>query len=220
MMMSDVDIKAAMEAGDLVIEPFHEASLQGSSYDARIGNRALLGGTDNEINIVDRGSITIRPGEFILIVTREKFKISPTIAGHLGIRSYYSRKGLVVLAGLQIDPGFEGYLVIGGYNASPRRLTLDYESRFLTVELHRLAHPVDKVFVSGEEQREGRIPAIDKDYLRTLETQSLSDVSGELSNLAKNVGAMQTQLRVFYAPLMVGTFIAVIGFGLAALSGT
>ena len=217
MLMTDSEIKAAMKDGDVVVEEFHEPSLQGSSYDARIGDRAILGGTDTEINVADKGSVTIRPGEFVLIVTREKFTLSRTVAGHLGIRSYYSRKGLVVLAGLQIDPGFEGHLVIGGYNAAPRRLTLDYDSPFLTIEFHRLSRPADKAFISGDEQKEGQIPRADKDYLRTLETQSLSDVSGELSNLAKNVGAMQTQLKYFYAPVTVGTLLAVVGFGLAAL---
>lgn len=218
MMMTDADINEAMQRGELVIENFSGASLQASSYDARVGNRALLGGTDTEIDVAEKGSVTIRPGEFVLIVTREKFKLKPTIAGHLGIRSYYSRKGLVVLAGLQIDPGFEGHLVIGGFNAAPRRLTLDYESPFLTVEFHKLAgRPVEKAFVSGDEQKTGHIPRMDKDYLRLLETQSLSDIAGELSNLAKNVGAMQSQLKYFYAPLLTSTFLAVIGFGLAAL---
>lgn len=217
MMMTDSEIRAARDAGDLVIEDFYEPSLQPSSYDARVGDRALLGGTEAEIDVARKGSVTIHPGEFILIVTRERFKLATTVAGHLGIRSYYSRKGLVVLAGLQIDPGFEGHLVIGGYNASPRRLTLDYEAPFLTIEFHRLTRPVEKAFVSGEEQKQGLIPRVDKDYLRTLETQSLTDVANELRNLTRNVGAMQTLLKYIYTPLLVGTFLAVVAFGLAAL---
>jgi len=217
MMMTDSDVKTAIQSGELVIDPFHEPSLQPASYDARVGDRALVGGTDTEINIRERGALTIRPGEFVLIMTRERFSVKSTIAGHLGIRSYYSRKGLVVLAGLQVDPGFDGHLVIGGYNAAPRRLTLDYESPFVTIEFHRLTGRVDKPYISGDEQKRGLLPRIDKDYLRTLETQSLSDVTGELSNLAKNVGAMQSQLKYFYTPLVVGTFLAVVGFGLASL---
>lgn len=217
-MMTDADIKAAMQDSQLIIENFSQASLQASSYDARVGNRALIGGTDTEIDIAQKGSVTIRPGEFVLIVTREKFKLKPIITGHLGIRSYYRRKGLVLLAGLQIDPGFDGHLVIGGFNAAPRRLTLDYESPFVTVEFHKLSgRPVEQPFVSGDEQKTGHIPRMDKDYLRTLETQSLSDVAEELRNLTRNVGAMQNQLKYFYAPIVTGTFIAVIGFGLAAL---
>lgn len=218
MMMTDADINEAMQRGELVVENFSKASLQASSYDARVGNRALVGGTDTEIDIAQKGDVTIRPGEFVLIVTREKFKLKPTIAGHLGIRSYYSRKGLVLLAGLQIDPGFEGHLVIGGFNAAPRRLTLDYESPFVTVEFHKLAgRPVEKPFVAGDEQKMGHIPRMDKDYLRLLETQSLSDVAEELRKLSMNVGAMQNQLKYVYAPLLTSTFLAVIGFGLAAL---
>lgn len=216
MLMTDSEIKAAMDDGDLVVEPFHEPSLQGTSYDARVGERALLGGTDAEINVSDKGSVTIRPGEFVLIVTREKFRLSPTIAGHLGLRSYYSRKGFVVLAGLQVDPGFEGHLVIGGYNAAPRSLTLDYESPFLTMEFHRLTRPVDKPFVSGEEQKEGLLPRADKDYLRMLETKSLYDISGDLSSLAKSVGAMQTQLK-YAVPMILGLYAVIAAFGLAAL---
>jgi len=29
------------------------------------------------------------------------------------MKSYYVRKGIVLLAGLQIDPGWDGYLVLG-----------------------------------------------------------------------------------------------------------
>lgn len=217
MLMTDSEIKAARQTGELSIEYFSETSLQGSSYDARLGDRALLGGSDSEINVREKGSVTIRPGEFVLLITREKFTLSPTIAGNLGVRSYYTRKGLVVLVGLQIDPGFDGHLVIGGFNAAPRRLTLDYEAPFLTVEFQRLTRPVEKIYVSDDEQKHGMLPRADKDYLRTLETQSLSDISGELSNLAQNVGAMQTQLKYFYTPVLLGTFLAVVGFGLAAL---
>ncbi len=53
--------------------------------------------------------------------------------------------------------------------------------------------------------------------VRTLETQSLSDVSEELRRLTENVGAMQNLLKIFYAPVLVGILIAVIAFGLASL---
>jgi len=214
--MIDSEIKAAMQSGELEIKNFDEVSLQAASYDGRVGARALIGGADLEMDVAKSRSLTIRPGDFILLTTREKFKLSDNLAGNLGLRSYYGRKGLVLLAGLQIDPGFEGHLVIGGYNAAPRKLVLDYEAPFVTIEFHRLSAAVETPYVSGEEQKRGEIPRIDKDYLRTLETQSLSDVANELRALAKSVNAMQTQLK-FYVMLIVGTFLAVVGFGLASL---
>lgn len=217
MLMTDSEIKVAMQSGELEIENFYEVSLQPASYDGRVGNRALLGGADSEINVARSRSVTIRPGEFILLTTREKLKLSDNIAGNLGLRSYYGRKGLMLLAGLQIDPGFEGHLVIGGYNAAPRKLVLDYEAPFVTIEFHRLSAAVETPYVSGEEQKRGEIPRIDKDYLRTLETQSLSDLANELRTLTSNVNSMQRQLKYVYAPILFLILAAVVGFGLASL---
>lgn len=216
MLMTDSEIKAAMQSGDLEIGNFDEVSLQAASYDGRVGGRALLGGADSEIDVARSRSLVIRPGDFILLTTREKFKLSDDLAGNLGLRSYYGRKGLVLLAGLQIDPGFEGHLVIGGYNAAPRKLVLDYEAPFVTIEFHRLSAAVEAPYVSGEEQKRGEIPRIDKDYLRMLETVSLSDLKEELRTLTMNVAAM----RRFYTPLLIGIFVAVVSFGLAAILAT
>ena len=217
MLMTDTEIEAAISSGDLMIDPMHRPSLQGASYDARVGGRALVGGTEADIDVAKAGAVTIRPGEFILLVTREKFKLSQAVAGHLGMRSYYTRKGFIVLAGLQVDPGFDGHLVIGGYNASPRSLTLDYEAPFLTVEFHRLGGNAERRFPAGTEQQQGRIPRADKDYLRMMETQSLSDIDRGLSELARLVGAVQTDLRYYYLPLLFATFVAVVAFGLVKL---
>lgn len=214
MIMTDKEIRDAMRTGDLEIEYFDDTNLQAASYDGRIGNRALIGGKDAEIDVERSRSITIQPGDFVLLITKEKLKLSNNIAGNLGLKSYYGRKGLVILAGLQIDPGFEGHLVIGGYNAAPRKLVLDYEAPFVTIEFHRLAAAVEKPYVSGEEQKRGEIPRIDKDYLRTLETQSLSDLASDLRKLTQNVGQMQKLLYYFYAPILFLILAAVVGFGL------
>jgi deoxycytidine triphosphate deaminase len=217
MLMTDGEIKQAMAAGDLEIQNFDAGQLQAASYDAGLGDRALLGGKDAEIDVAGKGALTIHPGEFVLMVTKERFKLSNTLAGTIGLRSYFGRKGLLLLAGLQIDPGFEGHLIIGGYNAAPRRLTLDYEAPFLTIEFNRLSRPAEKAYAASGEQLKGELPRVDKDYLRTLEALSLSEIANELRTLAQNVGAMQKQLKFFYAPLLVGTFLAVVAFGLASL---
>lgn len=210
MLMTDKEIKDAMQAGDLGIEYFEDANLQAASYDGRIGNRALIGGKDNEIDVARSRLVTIKPGEFVLLVTREKIKLGSNIAGNLGLRSYYGRKGLVLLAGLQLDPGFEGHLVIGGYNAAPRKLVLDYESPFITIEFHRLASIAEKPYQSDDEQKRGEIPRVDKDYLRTLETQSLSDLANDVRQLTVTVGKMQTLLYYFYAPILLAIFAAAV----------
>jgi dCTP deaminase len=194
MLMSDGEIRAAIASGDLTLENFSDDCLEAASYDMRVGDKLLISSEPTEIDLSNCGSAVLQPGVFALLTTYEKVRLSNAVAGHIGIKSYYTRKGIVMLTGLQIDPGFEGVLVIGLYNASPRSLTLEYLSTFCTVEFHRLAKPVERPFQPGREQKEGLIPRADKDYLRTLETQSLSELGQSLRTLTQDVGHLTDQV--------------------------
>ena len=216
MLMTDGEIRAAVESGDMAITDFAEYCLQPASYDLRIGGRALRSGDVTEVDVARARSVVLNAGQFALLTTLESVKLPPNVAGHIGVRSYYTRKGLILLAGLQIDPGWDGHLVVGVYNASPRRLALDYEATFCTVEFHRLSVPAEKPYEPGEEQRLGRIPRVDKDYLRTIETETLSEVAESVRALSQNVGTLTGYSKVIGA-IAVGTLLAVVGFGLAAL---
>ncbi len=209
MLMADSQIRAATESGELKIEPFADECLEAASYDMRIGKRLLMSGQNEEIDLSKRGSATLKPGVFALVTTHESVGLSERIAGHIGVKSYYTRKGIVMLSGLQIDPGFEGVLVIGLYNASPRSITLEYQAPFCTVEFLRLTEAAAKPFAPGAEQISGKIPSVDKDYLRTLETQSLSEMAEQLRQLSINVGDLATT---------VGAMKWVLGIGLASLA--
>ncbi len=212
MLMTDGEIKESMASDNgLRIRNFFEASLQASSYDMRIGSKLLISSDEAEIDLSKKGSATLAPGVFALVTTQEIVELPDTIAGHIGVKSYYTRKGLVMLAGLQIDPGFQGVLVIGLYNASPRGLTLEYLAPFCTVEFHKLARPVQSPYKPGQEQRQGEIPRADKDYLRTLETQSLSDLSESLRSLTVDVGSLANSMKTMQWVISIGLpFIAVL----------
>jgi deoxycytidine triphosphate deaminase len=211
--MTDAEIRQALGAEKLRIANFSEASLEAASYDMRIGPRLLISSDEAEIDLSKKGSATLKPGVFALVTTHENLQLPNDIAGHIGVKSYYTRKGIIMLTGLQIDPGFEGVLVVGLYNASPRSITLDYLAPFCTVELHQLSRPVERPFIPGYEQRQGNIPRADKDYLRTLETQSLSDMSESLRKLTVAVGSLASSVRImqWVIPIIVAVGMAVVG---------
>ena len=231
-LLSDTEIKQAIERKEIKINPFDESEcLQPASYDIRVGDRAIITkslsleeleklkskvgeGTVKELHVDEEGSISIPPSGFGLVTTLEKIELSPSYAGHIGMRSYYTRKGLVLLSGLQIDPGFEGNLVLGVCNLSPRTVTIVYKDMISTIEFHRLNVPVGKPY-SGKymaEQREGRIPVSDKDYLRTIETMSVSELTEALLTLSRNVNSMASQLKLFWIPLILVLITAIISF--------
>jgi dCTP deaminase len=203
MLLSDVEIRDAVTKKEIIIEPFYELSLQPASYDLRMGKKMLISGVEAEIDMENKRSMTLKAGQFALMTTLEKMTLSNDIAGHLGMKSYYVRKGIVLLAGLQIDPGWDGYLVLGMYNASPRSITLDYQSPICTVDFYRLATTVSKGFQTGDEQKIGLIPKIDKDYLRTLETQTLSEMSESVRRLSENVSTLTTITYKVILPILL-----------------
>lgn len=109
MLMSDRDIQEAMSSGELIIGGFSLESLQPASYDMRVGGEVFSSHEKAPINVKSTGSLVIKPGDFILVRTYESVKLSPKIAGKIGLRSFHARKGLALLAGPQIDPGLRVY---------------------------------------------------------------------------------------------------------------
>jgi dCTP deaminase len=225
-LMTDTEIRGAIDAGEIVLEPLADEQLQPASYDLRLGDRAIITKSLDvekvrhvieeasvpEIDVAKEGSVTIPAGSFALIVTKERVRLSPQHAGHLGLRSYFARKGLLLLAGLQVDPGFDGYLVLGLANLSPRSVHLDHEEPIATLELHRLSRPAAEPYagVYAGQQLKAVIPRADADYLRTIETLSVSDLTRALIGLSDNVAMLSRDVRKFYAPIGIAILIAVI----------
>lgn len=108
--MSDNQIRAAIAAGEIILEPFHDTKLEPASYDARIGNWAFSSSSKERVSLVTKGLLIIDPGEFAVLETREKVRFDDSTAGQLGLRSEFAQWGLLLLSGPQIDPGFRGIL--------------------------------------------------------------------------------------------------------------
>lgn len=191
--MVDSDIKQAVKNNDINIDPCSQDNFRPLSYVARLGNRALIGGRELELDIAAIGALVLQAGEFALFNTLEKFKLNSVIAGHLGIRTALARKGFVLLAGMHIDPGWEGYLVLGGYNASPRKLVLDYEQDVVGIEFHQLTTAPRIKPARSREQLQGKLPSLDKDYLREMATHSLSNLGEEVRRLSQSIGQFGEQ---------------------------
>ena len=129
----------------------------------------------------------------------------------IGIRSYYTRKGLMLLAGSQVDPGYEGHLTLGVYNASPRDFTLEYQEPFCTIEFHRLNQPVSNPYESSNAQRSAEIFNLDNDSLRTLESESLSEMSESVRRLSEATRTLTRITSTVVVPILLlifGTVVA------------
>ncbi len=215
MLMRDSEIRQAIERNEIVITPFSPDKLQGASYDLALGGEALVSNSDNKIILrpASSTSLHLEAGDFALVLTKESVKVARDIAGVIGMRSSLARRGLILLAGMQIDPGFEGHLRFGLYNASPRKVTLDYDDGICMIEFHRLAGPVDRPQEPIPELIAGKIPESDRAFLRTLETTSLSELSRNMQTMSKSVSDLTRQMRWliwFLVPTISGILVALV----------
>jgi hypothetical protein len=110
-----------------------------------------------------------------------------------------------------VDPGFEGHLVLGLANLSPRAIYLHYDDPIATLELHRLSQEASSAYTGtyrGQQLKPG-IPRADADYLRTIETMSVSDLTQALLRLSDSVSLLSRDLRKYLLPIGLAILIAV-----------
>jgi dCTP deaminase len=217
-LLTDKEILAALKSGFIQIDPFDESEcLQGSSYDMRLGNKAIVSkvmtleelrsgvesGEVKELNLQTERSLSVPAGAFSLAITYERIRLSVNYAGHIGLGTYYARKGLMIMSGLQIDPGWDGHLVLGLANLSPRTITIDYMDQICTIEIHKLADNADRLYTGPymKDQRQGKIPTADKDYLRTIETMSSAELTRALLSVSQNLKSLTKWIFVLWIPV-------------------
>jgi dCTP deaminase len=211
-MMTDTEIRAAIQAGELEIEPLTDDSLQSASYDFGVGDEAFVSGSDEKINVANKGLVIIDPGEFAVVATRERVHCGPRVAAQIGLCSSLARDGLVLLSGPQIDPGFNGVLIVRVTNLAPKRITMPHQARFLTVQFFRLNHAVDHPYDGPRQGQTGLRP----DDLRELahpDSPTLGGMVRSLSALARDVSDLKTSVKWmgWAIPIIVGLGITVIG---------
>jgi dCTP deaminase len=126
--MSDRDIRASIEAGQIGLEPLDMSLLQPSSFDVRIDRffrlfdnhkYAFIDPAEQQddltrfVEVAPDEPFILHPGEFVLGSTYEFVKLPDNIAARLEGKSSLGRLGLVThsTAGF-VDPGFNGHVTL------------------------------------------------------------------------------------------------------------
>jgi len=135
MLLSDIDLRTAMNRGDLVVRPFNARMLQPASIDVHLANefrvfpprpggfyvdtRNVTSDLTSPLQVPDTDGLILKPGDLILGSTVEWFTIGESLAGRLEGRSSLGRLGLLThsTAGF-IDPGFSGTITLELANVS------------------------------------------------------------------------------------------------------
>src|SRR5438270_3608249 len=191
MLLSDRDIRAAVDAGRLVLEPWDPELIQPSSIDVRIDRYFRVFNNSQYTHIdpaMQQDELTslvepkgedpfvLHPGEFVLGSTLEIVTLPDDLAGRLEGKSSLGRLGLLThsTAGF-IDPGFNGHITLELSNVANLPITLWPGMKIGQLCLFRLSsaaeHPYGAAGVGSRYQGQ-RGPTPSRAYLNFQRTDT------------------------------------------------
>lgn len=165
MILSDRDVKAQIDAGRIVIEPYDAMCIQPSSVDVKISNlfrvfrNHTAGVIDVKKDMTDLtelveipmdGVFMLHPGEFVLGSTLERVGVPDDLVARVEGKSSLGRLGLLIhsTAGF-IDAGFDGHVTLELANVANLPITLYPGMKIGQVSFMKMTSPAENPYGSG-----------------------------------------------------------------------
>jgi dCTP deaminase len=117
-----------------LVTPYREERALRCAYELGVGPEAFVTSHDEDTtHLPERSKITIPPGQFGLLITRETIYVPPNVIAFISIRARIKFQGLVNVSGFHVDPGFRGQLKFAVYNAGSKDIVLDQDERVFMI---------------------------------------------------------------------------------------
>ena len=172
MILSDRDIRAAIDAGRVVIDPFDPACVQPSSVDLHVDSqfrvfansrypfidvREEMPDLTELVEVEARRAVHPAPGEFVLGSTLERVALPDDLVARLEGKSSLGRLGLLIhsTAGY-VDPGWDGYLTLELSNVANLPITLYPGMKIGQISFFRLTSPAETPYGAAGNKYQGQ----------------------------------------------------------------
>jgi dCTP deaminase len=184
-LLSDRDLRKALDEGQLGLDPFDETMIQPSSIDVRLDRyfRVFANHRYTHIDPAEQQDdltemvepkgdepFILHPGEFVLGSTLEVITLGDTLASRLEGKSSLGRLGLLThsTAGF-IDPGFSGHVTLELSNVANLPIKLYPGMKIGQICVIQLSSPSEHPYgssVYGSRYQDQRGPTPSRSYLR------------------------------------------------------
>lgn len=165
MVLSDRDIRARVQEGRILIDPFDPARVQPSSVDLHIDKEFLvfhnarrpyidprepMDDLTERIVIEAPERFVLHPGEFALGATLERIGLPDDLVARLEGKSSLGRLGLLIhsTAGF-IDPGFTGHVTLELSNVANLPIAIYPGMQIGQISFHTMTSPAENPYGSG-----------------------------------------------------------------------
>ena len=181
--LTDTEIQAAVDRNWLISkETFQPSSLEASSYDVRVGAKGVIGGQGVEINLRSE-AMELGPGAYGGIISYEKLALPDNVCARIGSKRALAYEGVILLTGTIVDPGYEGHLLFGVYNASQRRVIIRYNKKLCNIVFERLAKPPERLAPADPSLRIGNFPDAFLDRMANMEVLPWMQISERVKQI-------------------------------------
>jgi dCTP deaminase len=166
MVLSDRTIRAEVESGRIVFDPYDPDLVQPSSVDMRVDSkfrvfhnarypyidvRKPMDELTEMVEVGEDEPFILHPGEFVLGQTLERVKLPDDLVARLEGKSSLGRLGLLIhsTAGF-VDAGFEGNLTLELSNVANLPITIYHGMPIGQISFMRMDAPVERPYGSNE----------------------------------------------------------------------
>lgn len=160
------------------ITPFDEKKIKNGAYELALGSEVYL--TDSKtkkIEVLNENNrdITINPGQFALLLTKETIKVPKKNIAFISIKAGVKLKGLINVSGFHVDPGFHDHLLFSVYNAGPSPITLYYGKPYFLIWLSEFMSELEETEIYNKDNDHfGKFAQIPTDYIDCLKRGEIS----------------------------------------------
>lgn len=110
--------------GEEIRDKKFEENYEKWKYTLHLGKEVYVSTDDLPKRLKPHEFFTIRPGDFVLLITREQLMMPSNVMGFISMRFKYKQKGLINVSGFHVDPGYKGRLIFSAFNAGPKDIVL------------------------------------------------------------------------------------------------
>jgi dCTP deaminase len=164
--LSDRDIRHAIESGRVRVDPYDPTAIQPSSVDLHLDREFRVFRNNRYpyidvrqpqpdltelVSIGDDEAFILHPGEFVLGQTLEWTELPDDLVARLEGKSSLGRLGLLIhsTAGY-VDPGWRGNLTLELSNVANLPIALYYGMKIGQISFFRMTSPVERPYGSKE----------------------------------------------------------------------
>jgi dCTP deaminase len=163
--LSDRDLRAEIDGGRIIIEPYDASCVQPSSIDVKVSNlfrvfrnhtaavldvKKDLSDLTELVEVEPDGVFMLHPGEFVLGSTLERVAVPYDLVARVEGKSSLGRLGLLIhsTAGF-VDAGFDGHVTLELANVANLPITLYPGMKIGQISFMKMTSPAEKPYGSG-----------------------------------------------------------------------